>query len=88
MRYPLAVTATPLGPLRVPDIEVLGGASAAAWQVSASMDVSLLRSGEQFGQGDLVELARWGHFSCQELPWEVPVRWLLLDGRSNMQHSE
>ena len=60
---------------RVLDIEVPGGASTAAWQVAASMDLSLLRSGEQFGQGDLVELARWGHFSGRELPWESPVNW-------------
>jgi S-adenosylmethionine synthetase len=33
-------------------------------------DLSLLRSGTTFPVGDLVDVARWGHFTNGELPWE------------------
>lgn len=43
----------------------------AAARVASWIDLSLKRSGEQFrSNGSLVELARWGHFSDAQLPWE------------------
>ena len=33
-------------------------------------DLSLLKSGTDFPVNDLVELARWGHFTDDSLPWE------------------
>jgi hypothetical protein len=33
-------------------------------------DLSLLRSGTSFPVGNLVDVARWGHFTNGELPWE------------------
>ena len=37
-------------------------------------DLSLLRSGKSFPVGNLVELARWGHFAGKEFPWEKCIR--------------
>jgi hypothetical protein len=34
------------------------------------IDLSLLRSGRDFAKADLLTVARWGHFSNPELPWE------------------
>jgi hypothetical protein len=38
--------------------------------VASMFDLSLLLSGTKFNTGELVELARWGHFSNAHLPWE------------------
>jgi S-adenosylmethionine synthetase len=38
--------------------------------LAKNFDLSLLRSGTGFPVDGLVELARWGHFSLPELPWE------------------
>jgi hypothetical protein len=35
-----------------------------------SFDLTLLRSGTSFPVEDLVDVARWGHFTNSELPWE------------------
>lgn len=55
---------------RVLDIEGPAGQSLAADQLVRCIDLSLLRSGEHFPVDDLVEIARWGHFSRADLPWE------------------
>ena len=39
-------------------------------KLSSLFDLSLLRSGAAFAAGDLVELARWGHFTQAGRPWE------------------
>jgi S-adenosylmethionine synthetase len=39
-------------------------------RVAGLIDLSLLRSGRDFAKADLLTLARWGHFSNPELPWE------------------
>jgi S-adenosylmethionine synthetase len=39
-------------------------------RIAGLIDLSLLRSGRDFAKVDLVTLARWGHFSNPELPWE------------------
>jgi hypothetical protein len=39
-------------------------------RVAGLIDLSLLRSGRDFAKVDLMTLARWGHFSNPELPWE------------------
>lgn len=39
-------------------------------QIERLFDLSLKRSGEQFGQLGLSELARWGHFMDEHAPWE------------------
>jgi S-adenosylmethionine synthetase len=38
--------------------------------LESNFDLSLLRSGTAFPVDNLVELARWGHFSSPDLPWE------------------
>jgi len=38
--------------------------------MDALFDTSLLTSGEKFGSHELTELARWGHFFDEYLPWE------------------
>jgi hypothetical protein len=36
------------------------------------VDLSLARSGERFSLPDvLIELARWGHFADDSMPWET-----------------
>jgi S-adenosylmethionine synthetase len=39
-------------------------------RMAGLIDLSLLRSGRDFAKADLLTLARWGHFSNPELPWE------------------
>jgi len=39
-------------------------------RVAGLIDLNLLRSGRDFAKADLLTLARWGHFSNPELPWE------------------
>jgi len=41
-----------------------------AQRIASMFDLSLLRSGTCYPQGDLVEMARWGHFFRPEAPWE------------------
>jgi hypothetical protein len=55
---------------QVLNIEVPAGQSVVADQVAHCIDLSLLRSGEQFLVEDLVEVARWGHFEKADYPWE------------------
>lgn len=43
-------------------------------RIAASIDLSLVASGEGFAVDDLPELARWGHFADPQYPWEQPVR--------------
>jgi hypothetical protein len=52
------------------DIELLLGQELANQQLTRCMDLSLQRSGENFTVKDLVEVARWGHFSSGDFPWE------------------
>ena len=56
---------------RVLAIEGPNGQSLAADALAHCIDLTLLRSGEQFPVEDLVDIARWGHFSRADLPWEV-----------------
>jgi len=39
-------------------------------RIADLIDLSLLRSGRDFANADLLTLARWGHFSNPDLPWE------------------
>ena len=39
-------------------------------RITGLIDLSLLRSGRDFAKADLLTLARWGHFSTPDLPWE------------------
>jgi S-adenosylmethionine synthetase len=39
-------------------------------EAASLFDLSLLVSGTQFNPGGLMEVARWGHFSHAEFPWE------------------
>jgi hypothetical protein len=39
-------------------------------EAASLFDLSLLVSGAQFNPGGLMEVARWGHFSHAEFPWE------------------
>jgi len=46
------------------DIDIAG-------PLAEMVDLTLARSGTQFSQpGNLVEIARWGHFNGESLPWE------------------
>lgn len=40
-------------------------------KLQGHFDLSLLKSGTDFAVEDLVELARWGHFTDDSLPWET-----------------
>ena len=51
-----------------------GGKLLDAFRLEKSFDLSLLRSGCEFPVDGLVELARWGHFSVADLPWEKAVQ--------------
>lgn len=42
--------------------------------LAAQFDLSLKKSGTTFAVPDLVEVARWGHFSNAALPWEAALR--------------
>ncbi len=42
-----------------------------AARLEKSFDLSLKRSGTCFPVDDLVQVARWGHFSSPDLPWEA-----------------
>ena len=55
---------------RLLDIEVPVGQCVAADQLASCIDLTLLRSGEHFPVDNLVEIARWGHFSQTDHPWE------------------
>jgi S-adenosylmethionine synthetase len=55
---------------RLLDIETPVGQSVSAEQIARCMDLSLVRSGESFPVGNLVEIARWGHFEKADYPWE------------------
>jgi len=59
---------------RVLDIATPGERAVAGDLVAQLVDLSLKRSGENFAVPDLVEIARWGHFSREDLPWEVLER--------------
>ena len=55
---------------RVLDIETPSGQSVSAENIARCMDLSLVRSGESFPVGNLIEVARWGHFERADYPWE------------------
>ncbi len=55
---------------RLVGIDTPDGPLAAAAELAGCVDLSLAHSGERFAPGDLLELARWGHFSRADLPWE------------------
>lgn len=41
-----------------------------AERLGRCVDLTLKRSGECFGEGRLVEMARWGHLESGDYPWE------------------
>jgi len=56
---------------RVLQIRTEAGDLPNANELTAMVDLTLARSGEQYGRyEDLVDLARWGHFARSALPWE------------------
>lgn len=55
---------------RVISIEGWGRCVGGLSEVVSVFDLSLLLSGTQFNPGGLVEVARWGHFTCAAFPWE------------------
>jgi len=55
---------------RVLEIAGAAGESVSAERVARCVDLTLKRSGEEFLVGDLVEVARWGHFETGERAWE------------------
>ena len=59
---------------RVLNIETPPGTSVPAAAIASCIDRSLARSGETFPIDDLVETARWGHFTRSDYPWERPVQ--------------
>ena len=59
---------------RLLDIVTTGDQPLPGDQIAQLVDLSLKRSGEHFALPDLVEIARWGHFSRNDLPWEVLER--------------
>ena len=56
---------------RVLEIAGAAGESVSAERVARCVDLTLKKSGEEFLVGDLVEVARWGHFETGERPWEM-----------------
>ena len=52
------------------NIETPGEQNVATAQVGRCVDLTIANSGEHFSEGELVEIARWGHFSNQVPPWE------------------
>jgi len=59
---------------RVLDVVTSSDQPLAADQVARLLDLSLKRNGEHFALPELVEIARWGHFSRSDLPWETMGR--------------
>ena len=59
---------------RVLDITTPAGQPVTASALSACMELSLARSGEQFPVADIPALARWGHFAQADYPWEQAHR--------------
>ena len=55
---------------RVLDIETPPTQNVSPAQLTRCMDLRLARSGEQFPVENLVERARWRHFSDSDYPWE------------------
>jgi S-adenosylmethionine synthetase len=55
---------------RVISIEGWGRCVGGLSEAVSVFDLSLLLSGTQFNPGGLVEVARWGHFTCAAFPWE------------------
>jgi S-adenosylmethionine synthetase len=55
---------------RVLNIETPPGQSVSAGQIARCVDLSLARSGENFSVDTLIEVARWGHFTKADYPWE------------------
>lgn len=51
-----------------------GGRRLDAEVLGQHFDLSLKLSGERFALEGLVEVARWGHFTQEQLPWEAAVR--------------
>lgn len=59
---------------RVLDIATSSGKCISAERLAACTDLTLARSGECFPAGDLENVARWGHFTNLEHPWEQRPR--------------
>lgn len=56
---------------RVLEIATDSGNLPASSALSEMVDLSLVRSGQQFSQTEhLVDIARWGHFTDDTMPWE------------------
>ena len=55
---------------RVLEIAGAAGESVSAERVAQCVDLTLEKSGEEFLVGDLVEVARWGHFETRGRAWE------------------
>ena len=48
-----------------------GGVPLQVEQLVKNFDLSLNKSGDCFSRKDLTDIARWGHFSDETLPWET-----------------
>ena len=59
---------------RVLEIAGAAGESVSAERVARCVDLTLEKSGEEFLVGDLMEVARWGHFFTKVSLWEVLER--------------
>lgn len=59
---------------RLLNVKTPPGTSVPTAALARCVDRSLARSGETFPIDDLVEAARWGHFTRADYPWERPVQ--------------
>jgi S-adenosylmethionine synthetase len=55
---------------RVVDIATASGQCLDPTALAQCTNLTLARSGETFGEGNLVEMARWGQFESGDYPWE------------------
>ena len=53
------------------DIATPDSGAVSVAKLAKRVDLSLVRSGENFCVSNLVEVARWGHFAAGDYPWEV-----------------
>lgn len=58
---------------RVLCIDTSPSLTISAVNVATCIDLSLARSGKEFSIDDLINAARWGHFTNIDHPWEVSV---------------
>ena len=59
---------------RVIDIATPAGHPVSVSHLAECVDLTLVRSGENFQVSDLTEIARWGHFERPDQPWEQMLR--------------